>query len=170
MSPLGLLLRESECFMQNSKATCQARARKHTRQPRQRNSTGTRQLDSYSTPRRMESASTGSTGTRQEEMLDRQGLDSPSTAASTAPRRSLDSSTLDSQGSTGQLPLQVQHRCVAGAPGSTFDSFRVSFSLERTRCRRVVEDRRLDVTGGRKGATPRETRQIVARARTVKYG
>ena len=71
--------------MQNSKATCQAPARQHTRQhitrqPRQRNSTGTRQLDSYSTRRRMESALTGSTGTRQA----RQGWTGK---ASTAPRQ-----------------------------------------------------------------------------------
>jgi hypothetical protein len=73
--------------MQNSKATCQAPARQHTRQhitrqPRQRNSTGTRQLDSYSTRRRMalESALTGSTGTRQA----RQGSTGK---ASTAPRQ-----------------------------------------------------------------------------------
>ena len=72
-----------------------------------------RQLDrtrQTSTPRRMQSASTGldgldsySTATRQLlDRLDRQGLDSTSTAASTAARRSLDTSTarqLDSQGS-----------------------------------------------------------------------
>ena len=80
------------------------------RQPRQRNSTA-RQLDSYSTPRHMKSASTGSTGARhtkgarQELDMDldraRQGSTAhrASTAASTAPRqrsaprRSLDSST-----------------------------------------------------------------------------
>jgi hypothetical protein len=79
-----------------------------------RNSTARQLLDAQAhgvSLDRLDRNSTGST------RLDRQGLDSPSTTGSTAPRRSLDSSTarqLDSQGSSA-----VHHAIVRPRGGSS---------------------------------------------------
>jgi hypothetical protein len=95
--------------MQNSNATCQARARQHYDSTLDINSTASteklstenRQLLDSSTGRHMESASTGSTKARQElDRLDRQGLDNGLDSASTEPRQ-LDSSTARAQGECG---------------------------------------------------------------------
>ena len=83
----------------------------------------TRQLDSYSTPRHMQSASTGSTGsgTRHTHRLDRHGLDSlshprqPLDGASTA--RQLDSSTARAQPFSHSLSMQHSSRPTMGAIG-----------------------------------------------------
>ena len=91
--------------MKNSKATCEAQARQHTRQLL--NSTAsTEKLDRNSTARQtstgrhMESASTGLDGARQElDRLDRQGLDNGLDSGSTEPRQ-LDSSTARAQTTT----------------------------------------------------------------------
>ena len=85
------------------------------------NSTELDRARQTSTPRHMQSVSTGSTATRQLldsystatrqllDRLDRQGLDSTSTAASTAARRSLDSSTARQPGLKFTVCSQTQY-------------------------------------------------------------